>query len=113
MKAFNQRTTVLSYIASLLARKSPDALRLHQDVPSLAPAARLTREGLGADLGALRSGLGAAERVVRECCSAESTVGAITAAAAAGPDVAIDLLPLQSFVAAAQVRAFGFASLSR
>ena len=54
MKAFNQRTTVLSYIASLLARKSPDALRLHQDVPSLAPAARLTREGLGADLGALR-----------------------------------------------------------
>jgi hypothetical protein len=74
-KAFNAKTTVLHFLVSQLARRDADCLRLAEELPDAAPASRLSLDAVRADVSALKQGLGAVEKLVREQAKLEGGWG--------------------------------------
>lgn len=84
-KAFNGKTTVLQYLAAVLARKDVDALELGADLPLVAGAARVDVRILKEDLSSLRKDLSNVERLVREQArSAHANPSSSTAVSSSG-----------------------------
>jgi hypothetical protein len=92
-KAFNAKTTVLHFLVSQLARRDGDCLLLSQDMPDAVPAARLSLDSVRSDVAALKHGLLAVEKLVREQAKLDGGWGrlrggsAVASASATPPQV--------------------------
>lgn len=65
-KAFNNKTTVLHFLLSMIERGDRDLLRLREDLTLVPAAARISLSQLRSELANLRKGLTSVERLVRE-----------------------------------------------